>query len=310
MTRPAIVYRCGDVLINHGTGRRWPRPQQPAARTRRHHLRRRHANTAGPAARRTAAHAAPICATASATALPAGTIRSRSPPGPRAFQPRERHPDRLGVRGEPRQPAPHRRGRASRRRDDRAPPPARRAGQQRRPDHRDRVHPPAQAEPGQQHVRAAATHGTRTDPSPRPDPPHQLRGHPHEPGRRVPPRRQPLPALRAAERARHELAFDEDSIRAYAEQRPPPGAFERPFPAAGQREREGPSAFKITRSLFSRPHPDAATAPTPAATDVLTVSDRKPLPPHPEVTLNTGAARTAARPSPISRWWRLPVRDR
>jgi hypothetical protein len=38
------------------------------------------ANTAGPHARRTAATAAPICATASATGLPAGANRSRSPP--------------------------------------------------------------------------------------------------------------------------------------------------------------------------------------------------------------------------------------
>lgn len=37
-------------------------------------------NTAGPAARRTAAHAAPICATASATRLAAGARRSMSAP--------------------------------------------------------------------------------------------------------------------------------------------------------------------------------------------------------------------------------------
>jgi hypothetical protein len=47
---------------------------------------------------------------------------------------------------------------------------------------------------------------------------------------------------------------------------PPPGAFARPFPAACQRMREGPLAFKITPSLASRPHRDATipTKPRPA----------------------------------------------
>ena len=65
-----------------------------------------------------------------------------------AFQPGERRPDRLGMRGEPGQPAPHRRRRATGRRADRPPPPPGRAGQQRRPDHRHHIHPPPQAEPG------------------------------------------------------------------------------------------------------------------------------------------------------------------
>ena len=73
------------------------------------------------------------------------------------------------------------------------------ARQQRRPDHRHHIHPAAQAEPGQQHMRAAAPARTRADPPPRPDPPHRLRDHPHKPGSRVPPRRQPPPAIRAAE---------------------------------------------------------------------------------------------------------------
>ena len=73
------------------------------------------------------------------------------------------------------------------------------ARQQRRPDHRHHIHPAAQAEPGQQHMRTAAPARTRADPPPRPDPPHRLRDHPHKPGSRVPPRRQPPPAIRAAE---------------------------------------------------------------------------------------------------------------
>ena len=52
-------------------------------------------NTARPAARRTAAHAAPICATASQTGLAAGTSRSMSAP---AFTWRSNHanPTRIG----------------------------------------------------------------------------------------------------------------------------------------------------------------------------------------------------------------------
>ena len=61
-------------------GRDRLRSQQPAPRTRRHHLGHRHGEHRRPRARRTAAHAAPICATASAHAPPAGTSRSRSPP--------------------------------------------------------------------------------------------------------------------------------------------------------------------------------------------------------------------------------------
>ena len=67
--------------------------------------------------------------------------------------------------------------------------------------------------------------------------------------------------------------------------RPPPGAFERPFPAAGQREREGPLAFKITRNLSGLgPHPDATHQPDRRApkTSSPPKTRQDPRPPHPK----------------------------
>ena len=58
---------------------------------------------------------------------------------------------------------------------------------------------------------------------------------------------------------------------------PPPGAFERPFPTACQRIREGPLAFKIRPSLASRPHRDATIPAKPGAHPILTVNDSKPF---------------------------------
>lgn len=55
-----------------------------------------------------------------------------------------------------------------------------------------------------------------------------------------------------------------------------PGAFERPFPTACQRIREGPLAFKITPSLASRPHHDATNPAKPGPQPVVTVKDSKP----------------------------------
>ena len=150
----------------------------------------------------------------------------------KVLQPREPDPDRLGIRGEPRQPAPHRRGRTPRRRTDPAPALPRRARQQRRPDHRHHIDPAAQAEPGQQHMRAPAPTRTRADRPPRPDLPHRLRDLPHEPGGRMPPRRQPPPAIRATQLARHQLAFDQNRIRIYAEQRRASGHVRTALPAS------------------------------------------------------------------------------
>ena len=80
--------------------------------------------------------------------------------------------------------------------------------------------------------------------------------------------------------------------------RPPPGAFERPFPAAGQREREGPLAFKIARNLSGcGPHPDATHQPDRRAPKTSSPpKTRRTLSPSAGATLNT---RPVRRPSPI-----------
>ncbi len=245
-----IVHRCGAVLIHNpiaGAGRD-PSNQPPE-----------HAatisgtdtvNTAGPQARRRPDLRHRVRGRAAGRHQPIQVTTTGHP----AFQPRERHPDRLGVRGEAPQPAPHGRGRTAHHLGD--PPPARpgRTGQQRSPDHRHHIHPAPQQRPGQQHVRAPAPGRSRADPPPRTDPPHQLRGRPHEPRCPMPPRRQPTPATRARQLTRDQHTFDHDGIRTYAEQRRPPGTLERPFPAAGQSEREGPLAFQDPGTLF-RPCP-------------------------------------------------------
>jgi hypothetical protein len=112
------------------------------------------------------------------------------------------------------------------------------------------------------------------------DPPHRLRGPLHKPGARVPPRHQPPPAIRAAQLSDTSMRSTRTESGFTLSNDEPPGTFGRPFPPAGQRTREGSSAFKINRSLFSRPHPDAASRSDCAATDALTDSDRKPLRGH------------------------------
>ena len=258
------------------------RSQQPAARTGRHHLRCRHREhrlTDRPAYRR-----------APGADLP-DRIREPAPgrhqtiqasPGVRVpFQPRERDPDRLGMGREPGQPAAHRLGRPTRRRGDPAPTPSRGMGQQRRPDHRDRIHPAAQHEPGQQHMRAAAPRGARTDPPPRPDPPHHIRGDPHEPGRRTPPRRQPLPALRASQLTRDQRSFNMDRIRTYAKQRTASERVRTALPASHvNASGEGRWLPRSPAAYSGHPHPDAtrSTQTTTPATSSPPMTREPPTP--------------------------------
>jgi hypothetical protein len=248
----------------HRDRRRVP-AQPPAARTRRHHLRRRHLEH-----RRThrAAH----------RRAPGADLRDRVcdrvpgrhqaihvRPGARArvpFQPREPDPDRLGVRGEPRQPPAHRRGRPARRRTDPPPTPTRRPRHQRRPDHAHHIDPPAQAEPGQQHVRAATPTRPRTDPPPRPDPPHRRAGLSTNRGAACPHGANRPPQAGHASSPQTSCVSTRTGSGPTLTNGPPPGAFERPFPTARQRIREGPLTIKITPSLSSRPHHDATIRPS------------------------------------------------
>jgi Haloacid dehalogenase-like hydrolase len=92
----------------------------------------------------------------------------------------EAHVCQPGARGEPGQPAAHRRRRAPQRRRDLPVPRTRCAGRQRSPDHRHPIRPPQQAAHRQQHMRdpaaprtatAAAATASRSRPHPGPHAP-------------------------------------------------------------------------------------------------------------------------------------------
>ena len=72
---------------------------------------------------------------------------------------------------------------------------------------------------------------------------------------------------------------------------PPPGAFERPFPTACQRIREGPLAFKIRPSLTSRPHRDA------------TIPDQARPASHPHRQRLKALPNSSLRET-LNRWWK------
>ena len=238
-------------------------------------------NTAGPAARRTAAHAGAdlrdrvgdrVARPGPADPVPAGRVA--------CVQPHEPDPDRLGVRGEPRQPAraPSRPG---------GPPPPRSAANPNPPPEPPTPprSPPPHRPAGPGRTAATARASGRTHPPPSRSP--------AAAGSAAPTRRSPArTAARHAPTAptdrrnpgtpahQRPAAFDWTGSGPTLSNGPPPGAFERPFPAACQRMREGPLTIKITPSLSSRPHHDAAMPANPLPTHILTDSDPKPLRPR------------------------------
>ena len=117
-------------------------------------------------------------------------------------------------------------------------------------------------------MRAATARRARADRPPRPDPLHHRCGQAHEPRRGVPPRRQPLPALRAPQPARAQLAFNDNGIGTYTEQRRL-RAFGRPFPAALSKH--------VGRAVDFQDHPNrkpAVLAVTPPLTPGLPIPPR------------------------------------
>ena len=260
------------------TDRRRPQPQQPPARTHHHHLRRRHRHdTDAPAARRIAAHAAPICATASAVGLPAGTRRSRSAPPPTRRSTRA-NPTRIGSAcaakraSQPRtveagRPAsavirrhPHPIARASSADQITVTASTRLARQNRGNNTCVRPQPPAREQTARRgRIRRTRSTASRTNR-----------------GARIPPRRQPLRAIRTGKPARNQLAFDQDRINTYAKHRRASGHVSdgpsrSPCNAHGKGRRPSRSPGPHPR----RPHPDATSHRCESTPAILTTNDAK-----------------------------------
>jgi hypothetical protein len=221
-------------------------------------------NTPAPTARRTAAHPAPIWATASATGEPAGDNRSMSAPTPASCSSLA-NPTRIDsacTENRDSQPRTVEAGRPAASQIRRQPTPAARLTNA---------------------AQIASTTSTRR--------PRQNRGsstcvHPHPPAREQIARRGRIrrtdssvsrtnrgaPCPHGANRPPHfgHVNPPDTNCRSTPAEStptltngPPPGVFKRPFPAACQRMREGPLAFTITPSLASRPHRDATTTTKP-----------------------------------------------
>lgn len=208
--------------------------------------------TAEPAARRTAAHPAPIWATASATGEPAGANRSMSAPTPasrsnranptrissacalnRASQPRTVEAGRPAAAQIRRQPQPA--ARASSAAQITATGSTRRASQNRGNNTWVRPQPPAREQIARRgRIRRTDSADWRTNRSAAC--PHGASREPQS-GHTSPPE-----INRCSTPAGSTPTLSNG---------PPPGAFERPFPTASQSEREGPLTFKITPSLNS-----------------------------------------------------------
>ena len=236
-------------------------------------------NTATPAVRRTAAHAAPICATASAAGLPAGISRSKSIPV-LASRSSRANPTRIGsacAANRDSQPRTVEAGRPAAALTRRQPCPAARASSA------------AQITATASTRRPSTNRGNSTCERPQPPAPEQI-------ARRGRIRRSEPAASRTnraaacphgASRSPHPGQASSPEINCCStwtqsvptlSNGPPPGAFERPFPVGRTTEREGPLAIKITpepnQPILTLTRP---TAPALAASHVLTASDRKPL---------------------------------
>lgn len=209
-------------------------------------------NTAAPRVRRTVAHPAPIWATASAVGLPAGDNRSMSAPTPASRSSRA-NPTRIGSACAQNRDSHPRTVEAGR--------PA--AAQTRR-----------QPQPAARLTSAAQITATTSTRLPRQNRGNSTCVRPHPPAREQIARRgrirSTVPAAWRTNRGAaypHGASRDPQSGHANSPETncrstpagstptltngPPPGVFERPFPAACQRIREGPLAFKITPSLNS-----------------------------------------------------------
>ena len=176
------------------------------------------------------------------------------------FQPREPHPDRLGMRGENRdsQPRTVEAGRPAAALTRRQPCPAARASA-------------AQITATASTRRPSTNRGNSTCERPRPPAPEQI-------ARRGRIRRSEPAASRTnraaacphgASRSPHPGQASSPEINCCStwtqsvptlSNGPPPGAFERPFPVGRTTEREGPLAIKITPEP-AHPHPDAPNRP-------------------------------------------------
>jgi hypothetical protein len=217
-------------------------------------------NTPAPARRRAAAHPAPICATASGTGCPAGT--SRSMPVPQlALARRSSHanPTRIGsacAANRTSQPRTVEAGRPAAAQIRRHPQPlaqasnadqitdtasTRRPRQNRGSSTCERPHPPAREQiPRRGRIRRTDSAASRTNR-----------------GAACPHGANPTPHCGHASSPERNWLSTREGSGPTMTNGPPPGAFERPFPTACQRIREGPLAFKIRPSLTSRPHHDA-----------------------------------------------------
>lgn len=125
-------------------------------------------------------------------------------------------------------------------------------------------------------MRAGTARRARAHRPPWPDPLHFRPGPPHEPRRRVPPRRQRLCALRAPQRARAQLTFNNNGIGTYTEQRRL-RVFGRPFPVAQSKHvgravdfqdhpNRKPAVLTATAPPTTRPQ--VTTTPSPSSTHV------------------------------------------
>ena len=129
-----------------------------------------------------------------------------------AQPPREHPSDQPGTRGEPGQPAPHRRSRAAQPGRDLPVTRTRRARRQPCPDHRRPIRPPQQAAHRQQHMRAPTLSTPRP---PRAQPPADPACPADHPLPGMPPPRQPTRARRAAQPPRRQPPLDHARINAY-----------------------------------------------------------------------------------------------
>src|SRR5512133_3053391 len=88
---------------------------------------------------------------------------------------------------------------------------------------------------------------------------------------------------------RQQAVFHANRVSAYAEQPTASGRVRTALPGPGQREREGPLAFKIARNLSGfGPHPDATHQPDRRAPKTSSPpKTRRTLSPSAGATLNT-----------------------
>jgi hypothetical protein len=211
-------------------------------------------NTPAPATRCTAAHPAPICATASATGCPAGTSRSMSVPQlALACRSNRANPTRIGsacAANRDNQPRTVEAGRPAAAQIRRHPQPVAQpssadqitdTGSTRRPRQNrgnstcERPHPPAPEQiPRRGRIRRTDSAPSRTN-----------RGAVCPHGANRPPQAGQVSSPRTS------CVSTRTGSGPTLTNGPPPGAFARPFPTACQRMREGPLAFKIMPSLAS-----------------------------------------------------------